>query len=877
MNSQLTGGYRYSPLSKAQAVMLLINHLNGGECVTKSEAESIIERCAKMRPKGYQGLPEEVTVLQGVKGLKGSCLIDSEYIDLSVFSGQKRNDIIAVLEEGKRKYCKGYTFIRQEFEKKGLMPKITQVLCIAVSFVSLMGLGVTKTKTVDLNGIEWSFTESSDDVHYSRNGYKDRWLANFVFNSSNPPFTSAISTEENGIVVFPQKIDNRRFSEIGPFAFYNCTNLVCLVVPPSISNINQLAFCQGNRIQTSTAGWHSVGVYEWTGGSVGNIYFQGDRPKISSVSNLNGRDYGYCYAISGLYQSDPTCWYYLAVKDSVFQGSKLWVDPNAKGWNIGEEWNGGVVRKGPGDVEMLPIDGDTKKVVLSASNKDAKIYYTLNGEIPVAMETESCHLYDGPFELLHMAQVKAIASVDECPYIPMSERWYNVKGTVLAPTLQIGEAQTFYFSNSEVSISCATEGVLIRYTIDGSVVSETCPIYTVPLKISNTTTVRAKAFKTDWFPSDETVRVFTRKWYETETPVISAESAAFDAASQEVTISCATEGATVYYTIDGSEPSEANGRVYRGPFNIYDSVTVKAIAVKEDWKESAVASAAFTKNNGLSAAINMYDYLPDNDANAPWTVDTDVSHDGVSSARSGAIGENGVTTMKVTVRGAGRLSFWWKSECEAWDEDYYDYGAFCVGSETEPRLRIAGMTDWKREEIVFDGTGKHVCKWEYHKDDAETIPRDCIWVDQVQWLPYGESEHDHTLTTEVPVPYLWLDSYGLGRDTDFEAAAKMKLGKVDGAGRAMSVEDDYVAGTDPTNLASKLTATIKMGADGKPIVSWRPPLNGEDADGAGIREGVRSYSVYGKQSLDDAAEKWTPVAEGDEGNFHFFKVGVGMP
>ena len=93
----------------------------------------------------------------------------------------------------------------------------------------------------------------------------------------------------------------------------------------------------------------------------------------------------------------------------------------------------------------------------------------------------------------------------------------------------------------------------------------------------------------------------------------------------------------------------------------------------------------------------------------------------------------------------------------------------------------------------------------------------------------------------------------------------------------MSVEDVYVAGTDPTNLESKLTATIKIGADGKPIVSWKPPLNGEDADGAGIREGVRSYSVYGKQTLDDAAVEWTPVAEGDEGNYSFFKVGVGMP
>lgn len=40
---------------------------------------------------------------------------------------------------------------------------------------------------------------------------------------------------------------------------------------------------------------------------------------------------------------------------------------------------------------------------------------------------------------------------------------------------------------------------------------------------------------------------------------------------------------------------------------------------------------------------------------------------------------------------------------------------------------------------------------------------------------------------------------------------------------------------------------------------------------------MRSYNVYGKQALDDAAEEWTPVAEGDEGNYRFFKVGVEMP
>lgn len=35
-------------------------------------------------------------------------------------------------------------------------------------------------------------------------------------------------------------------------------------------------------------------------------------------------------------------------------------------------------------------------------------------------------------------------------------------------------------------------------------------------------------------------------------------------------------------------------------------------------------------------------------------------------------------------------------------------------------------------------------------------------------------------------------------------------------------------------------------------------------------------TVYGKRKLDDAVEKWAPVAEGDEGDNPFFKVEVGM-
>lgn len=61
-------------------------------------------------------------------------------------------------------------------------------------------------------------------------------------------------------------------------------------------------------------------------------------------------------------------------------------------------------------------------------------------------------------------------------------------------------------------------------------------------------------------------------------PVISCEG-------NVVTIGCATEGASVVYSVDGSEPSEA----YDGPFAITETCTVRAKATKEGMAGSEVA------------------------------------------------------------------------------------------------------------------------------------------------------------------------------------------------------------------------------------------------------------------------------------------------
>ena len=63
--------------------------------------------------------------------------------------------------------------------------------------------------------------------------------------------------------------------------------------------------------------------------------------------------------------------------------------------------------------------------------------------------------------------------------------------------------------------------------------------------------------------------------------------------SIEVEISCATEGAEIYYTTDGTEPTE-DSEAYIEPFEITETTTVKAIAINEAG-ESNVATAVYTR------------------------------------------------------------------------------------------------------------------------------------------------------------------------------------------------------------------------------------------------------------------------------------------
>ena len=78
---------------------------------------------------------------------------------------------------------------------------------------------------------------------------------------------------------------------------------------------------------------------------------------------------------------------------------------------------------------------------------------------------------------------------------------------VSSPTLSVLAGN--YSTPQNISISTSTAGVTIRYTLDGTTPDETSSIYSKPILISSTTTLKARAFKTNLAPSTTTTAIYT--------------------------------------------------------------------------------------------------------------------------------------------------------------------------------------------------------------------------------------------------------------------------------------------------------------------------------------------------------------------------------
>jgi len=108
-----------------------------------------------------------------------------------------------------------------------------------------------------------------------------------------------------------------------------------------------------------------------------------------------------------------------------------------------------------------------------------------------------------------------------------------------------------------------------------------------------------------------------------------------------------------------------------------------------------------------------------------WYPQTDNWIYGGSAARSGPIGNLQSTTLQTTLRGPGKLSFYWKVS----SEKNCDFLTFLVDGGENERISGDGV-DWTLKTVTIPA-GSHTVTWRYSKDYNWSVGSDCGWVDKV--------------------------------------------------------------------------------------------------------------------------------------------------
>jgi len=336
-------------------------------------------------------------------------------------------------------------------------------------------------------------------------------------------------------------------------------------------------------------------------------------------------------------------------------------------------------------------------------------------------------------------------------------------------------------------------------------------------------------------------------WLEVEPPVvISGGGNPFRTESSEVSIACATGGATIYYADDGTTPKIRDEYLYTGPFTITDTATIKAVAVyggiKSRYETVTIKKKPLTMEEVLDVGDGV---VVETSASHPWRPILDSNAKvGDATARSGEIGNRTNTWLTATVSGAGTMSFWCKVSCEHDDEDLFTCDRLMVytnGVEITD-WRMDGETGWTQRELTFAG-GDNTVKWVYYKDKSDTAGEDCAWVDGISWTPSGAADGLAA----------WLAERNLAADAL--------------AANGRTAAECYALGLDPALATNDFRIVSIEIVDGKPRVEWEPKTN--RWTGAEIRAVLK-----GAERLEGP---WAEVPAGGNPAYRFFKVVVELP
>jgi N-acetyl-beta-hexosaminidase len=238
-------------------------------------------------------------------------------------------------------------------------------------------------------------------------------------------------------------------------------------------------------------------------------------------------------------------------------------------------------------------------VTMSDSTIGATIHFTTDGSTPTAASPS----YTGPITVTTTETIRAIAVATGHLNSNISSATYTRITQAVMPTFN--PAPGTYASAQQVTISTTTPNATIYYTTDGSTPTTASTKYTGPVAISTTETLKAIATASNLTNSAVASGLYTIQTGPTAaTPTFTPAPGSY-ANGQQVTISTATSGATIYYTTNGSTPSTASTK-YTGPVAISTTTTLKAIATAPSFANSVVATGVYTVQTGQTTAAPTF-------------------------------------------------------------------------------------------------------------------------------------------------------------------------------------------------------------------------------------------------------------------------------
>ena len=155
-----------------------------------------------------------------------------------------------------------------------------------------------------------------------------------------------------------------------------------------------------------------------------------------------------------------------------------------------------------------------------------------------------------------------------------------------------------YTSAQSVSISTSTAGDTIYYTTNGSTPSTSSAVYSGPITVSASETLKAIAVESGYSNSSVASAAYVISAAALAAPKFSVAGGTYSSA-QTVSISAAS-GATIYYTTNGTTPTTSSTK-YSGAIKVSSSQTLEAIAVETGYTNSPVATATYTISSTLPA------------------------------------------------------------------------------------------------------------------------------------------------------------------------------------------------------------------------------------------------------------------------------------